>query len=128
MTKMQWYKITKPIEERYFVDVRCGIVAIRDHYYTDPDYNGLHSDTPGVVKSWSGVWNGDYWEVAPAHIAVAHEECARYNATKYSEGTFTVDKLYICPICGGKIEWVYYPFIKGKCVVCENNFNEEDFI
>lgn len=37
---------------RYFVDDRCGCVAVRDRLNTDPEYQGLHSDTPGVVKFW----------------------------------------------------------------------------
>ena len=38
--------------ERYYVDDRCGCVAVRDRLNTDPDYQGLHSDTIGVVKFW----------------------------------------------------------------------------
>jgi len=41
--------------ERYFVDERVGCIAVRDRENTDPDYNGLHSDTKGVVKFWEGI-------------------------------------------------------------------------
>ncbi len=37
------------VEPRYFVDERAGCIAIRDHWNTDPGYQGLHPDTEGVV-------------------------------------------------------------------------------
>jgi hypothetical protein len=40
--------------ERYFVDERSGCIAVRDRQNTDPDNNGLHSDTQGVIKYWDG--------------------------------------------------------------------------
>lgn len=62
------------MQERFFVDERSGIVAVRDRMYTDPDYNGLHSDTNGVIKSWGGVynrksycWNLEQWQVDEAN-------------------------------------------------------------
>jgi hypothetical protein len=39
---------------RYFVDERAGCIAVRDRTLTDPEYQGLHSETPGVVKYWNG--------------------------------------------------------------------------
>ena len=44
---------------RYFVDERTGCIAVRDRDATDPDYNGLHSDTVGVVKYWDGEPRND---------------------------------------------------------------------
>ena len=41
--------------ERYFIDERVGCMAVRDRQNTDPEYNGLHDDTPGVVKYWYGT-------------------------------------------------------------------------
>ena len=41
-------------EPRYFVDERGGCIAVRDRTKTDPDYQGLHADTYGVVKYWHG--------------------------------------------------------------------------
>lgn len=38
--------------KRYFVDQRCGCVAVRDHHNTEQDYPGLHPDTRGVMKYW----------------------------------------------------------------------------
>ena len=40
--------------ERYFIDERGGCIAVRDNEKTDPDDNGLHEDTEGVVKFWMG--------------------------------------------------------------------------
>ena len=37
-------------QDRYFVDDRCGCVAIRDRSRTDPEYQGLHECTDGVVE------------------------------------------------------------------------------
>jgi len=42
--------------ERFFVDERTGCMAVRDSINTDPEYQGLHSYTEGVVKYWSGVY------------------------------------------------------------------------
>lgn len=36
-------------QERFFVDERSGCIAVRDREQTDPEYQGLHSDTEGVV-------------------------------------------------------------------------------
>ena len=40
--------------ERYFIDERVGCIAVRDREKTDPEYQGLHADTPGVVEFWCG--------------------------------------------------------------------------
>ncbi len=37
------------VEERYFVEERSGCIAVRDRENTDPEYQGLHADTEGVV-------------------------------------------------------------------------------
>jgi len=42
--------------ERFFVDERTGCIAVRDRSNTRPEYQGLHSDTKGVVKYWSGIF------------------------------------------------------------------------
>ena len=42
------------MRDRYFVDERGGCIAVRDRDKTDPDYNGLHPDTAGVVRYWDG--------------------------------------------------------------------------
>lgn len=41
-------------ESRYFVDLRSGCVAVRDRTMTDPEYQGLHPETDGVVAFWGG--------------------------------------------------------------------------
>jgi hypothetical protein len=37
------------IANRYFVDERGGCIAVRDRTLTDPEYQGLHEDTTGVM-------------------------------------------------------------------------------
>ena len=39
---------------RFYVDSRCGCIAIRDRTLDNPEDKGLHRDTDGVVKFWSG--------------------------------------------------------------------------
>lgn len=43
-------------QERFFVDVRGGCVAVRDreHPDYDADYRGLHFDMPDVMAYWHG--------------------------------------------------------------------------
>ena len=78
--------------ERYFVDSRCGCVAVRDRTLTDPDYPGLHEDTTGVVRYWHGrivegepcptcghVASGS-WKVSAHDKAQAVLLCAELNA------------------------------------------------
>ena len=36
------------------MDERTGCIAVRDREATDPDYNGMHHDTAGVVQYWQG--------------------------------------------------------------------------
>ncbi len=40
------------MSERYFIDERVGCIAVRDRNDTDPDYQGLHPDTDGVIQFW----------------------------------------------------------------------------
>lgn len=80
-------------EQRYFVDLRGGCVAVRDRLLTDPEYNGLHADTVGVVQYWHGVQNiercpkccgaghiGTGWEVRDDDAVEAHRLCDKLNA------------------------------------------------
>lgn len=46
--------LEKARKVRYFIDERSGCVAVRDREQTDPEYRGLHKDTVGVVRYWSG--------------------------------------------------------------------------
>ena len=39
----------KADHDRFFIDIRGGCIAVRDRTLTDPEYPGLHADTPGVV-------------------------------------------------------------------------------
>lgn len=77
--------------ERYFVDSRVGCVAVRDRWMTDPDDQGLHEDTTGVV--WyrqgqsvdlppcptCGHSNGKQWIVSAEDLAAAQAECDKLN-------------------------------------------------
>lgn len=42
-------------EERFFVDKRVGCIAVRDRALTNADDQGLHPDTDGVIRYWSGI-------------------------------------------------------------------------
>lgn len=79
-------------EPRYFVDERSGCIAVRDRENTDPEYNGLHSDTEGVVKFWHGRQvkkvcsecghhYTDGWEISAHDKTQAILLCAELNAT-----------------------------------------------
>jgi len=66
--------------DRYFVDSRIGCVAIRDRTKTDPDYQGLHEDTQGVVWYRHGIcMSKNGWEVGPDIERLAHLECNEMN-------------------------------------------------
>ena len=41
-------------DPRFFTDERTGCIAVRDRTMTDPDYQGLHPDTDGIVQYWAG--------------------------------------------------------------------------
>ena len=78
-------------EKRFFIDQRCGCIAIRDRQNTDPEYPGLHEDTQGVVWFRRGVQKdlppcptchrgqGKVWEVPEEIIKEAEKECERLN-------------------------------------------------
>lgn len=79
-------------EPRYFIDERGGCIAVRDRENTDPEYNGLHHDTQGVVKYWHGREVHEAcpecgnerpigWAVSAAAKAEAILLCAELNAT-----------------------------------------------
>ena len=76
---------------RYYVDERVGCIAVRDRQNTDPDYPGLHADTPGVVRYRRGELNrqtcphchqemNGAWMISEADRLDARAECARLNA------------------------------------------------
>ena len=80
-------------KRRYFVDERIGCVAVRDRNLTDPDYSGLHPDTPGVVEYWQGSCpvitcsecgqqRSTGWEVDRDDVDAAHRRCHSLNATE----------------------------------------------
>ena len=76
---------------RFFVDERTGCIAVRDRGYTDPEYNGLHSDTVGVVRYWDGKpetvtcptcghTRSNGFSIADEDRQAAHALCDRLNA------------------------------------------------
>lgn len=78
------------MSDRHFIDERGGCIAVRDREQTDPDYNGLHSDTPGVVWYESGVYEPQTcshcgsvtryeWKLRPGARERAETECNRLN-------------------------------------------------
>jgi hypothetical protein len=67
--------------EPFFVDQRVGCVAVRKRANTDPEYQGLHYDTHGVVWYRHGVYSADGWNVRPEDAAEARRVCAEMNAS-----------------------------------------------
>lgn len=79
---------------RYFVDLRVGCVAVRDREKTDPMYQGLHSDTEGVVWYRHGRDGVGGWTVDDLDIAAAYLECGRLNLSVMRAALkFAADKL-----------------------------------
>ncbi len=79
-------------EIRYFVDKRIGCVAVRDSEHTNPEDQGLHEDTCGVIKFWSGKLDkivrcptcghlDTKWDVDEETIAEAEALCEELNKT-----------------------------------------------
>ena len=78
-------------DDRFFVDQRVGIIAVRDRAQTEPDYQGLHSDTKGVVWSANGKLrdgpqcptckrsHGQEWFIPDAVIEEASQKCRELN-------------------------------------------------
>lgn len=58
-------------EPRYYVDNRCGCVAVCDRTKIDPTYQGLHSGTKGVVKFWMKSSTSDNVQVECANKLAA---------------------------------------------------------
>lgn len=73
-----------PSVERYFIDKRAGCIAVRDRMYTSPSYQGLHEDTPGVVKYWHGRLDSHglfSWSVPKEYEEEAMFLCKELNDT-----------------------------------------------
>lgn len=89
----QYMNITeKKTDNRYFVDLRNGCIAIRDRYYVDPDRQGLHSDMECVVDFRMGYTtskpyrNQTEWDVDESDIKELNGKCAILNEQhSYSE-------------------------------------------
>ncbi len=58
-------------DERYYTDERVGCIAVMDRTKIDHDYNGLHSDSPGVVVYWPGAKEDDGTWCVPAAFCKA---------------------------------------------------------
>lgn len=72
-------------EDRFFVDERSGCIAVRDrqHPKYDPNYNGLHHDTPDIIYYAHGYTNqtSKSWEVNNFDKIKAREVAEYLNAT-----------------------------------------------
>jgi hypothetical protein len=74
--------------DRFFIDERVGCIAVRDRQHPDydPEYPGLHLDTPDVIFYTSGVNVQDpetgswEWEMPKHKINKAHEVCRHLNS------------------------------------------------
>ena len=73
---------------RFFIDERGGCAAVRDRTKTNPDDQGLHPETAGVVKYWSGTRKREScptcgqsrhagWDLPEGWRAEAEELCKR---------------------------------------------------
>ena len=73
--------IFKENDERYFVDVRMGCIAILDteHPDFDPKEIGLEKDRGGVFKYKTGVDGEDGWKVPDDVVKRFDEECFMLN-------------------------------------------------
>jgi len=115
------------MKNRYFVDERSGIVAVRDRVHTDPDYNGLHSDTAGVIMSWKGERVEDHWELVEGQLEKAETLCTNLNSGVLTSSDFrsyiSTRYCYICE-CEGEIEWELYSEVEGTCKKCGRIYRE----
>lgn len=73
--------IHKKYDNRYFLDIRGGCVAIRDRYHRDYDesYPGLHFDTPDVVIYKHGFKENGSWNVSEEDINYLKEKLEEFN-------------------------------------------------
>ena len=78
--------------ERYFVDKRVGCVAVRDRELTNPDYPGLHADTPGVIAFYMGVWRGDEWGLRSSSVTACEKLVDLLNGYAEMETTLALAK------------------------------------
>lgn len=69
----------KDDEQRYYVDLRLGCVAVMDREKVDPDNKGFHGDTDGVVKYWHGRLDRCQWTLDNETVRLAHDLCDALN-------------------------------------------------
>lgn len=70
---------------RYIIDVRVGCCAVVDtrHPAYDPEYQGLHPDTGGVVEFWMGKRSdAGIWELPTGCVLAATEMAQKLNGEK----------------------------------------------
>lgn len=69
---------------RYFIDKRCGIIAVRnrEHEKYDEEYQGLNSDTPDVVDYRTGDMINGEWVLSDDKITKMEELCKKLNREK----------------------------------------------
>ncbi len=71
---------------RYEVDLRVGMVAVRDTAHPDYRKTGCLSGDQAIVKSWHGRQyktnrpDGKVWYVPTAKVMAAGRLCAKLNA------------------------------------------------
>lgn len=76
--------------ERFFVDKRTGCVAVRDRLSPghDPDYKGLHPDTPDIILYFIGTrvpkdWASDgpiEYTISPLDVCKCEMICGKLNS------------------------------------------------
>ena len=107
--------------QRFFVDKRSGCIAVRDRTKTDPEYQGLHEDTEGVVWFQMGKRAqttkcptcghevSRMWEISEEQISEAEGQCTEMNkkAEEHPEKLFFIRYRYKNRDSSGYIEGQY---------------------
>jgi len=83
--------------DRYMVDERSGIIAVRDRTLMVQGYPGLSDSLPDVVQAWHGTQVQETcsecghsaiagWTVSRDDVQAAYELCKRMNEAEENDG------------------------------------------
>ena len=90
---------------RYYIDERSGCIAVMDTSRVNPFNNGLHEDSPGVVKYWQGHQvestcptckhtRGAGWEINDEDRVSAHTICDELNASAVDVSKSDLEEIF----------------------------------
>ena len=82
-------------QDRYYVDERGGCIAVVDRLARNPEDNGLHPESSGIVKYWQGFQQK---HLCPTCHQVTHTEWMVADETK-AEAKYYCEKLNLGAIC-----------------------------